>query len=92
MATNNVTHWRKLHVTDSEGMPCGRLGDMIDDPLANTGLRHATTGSDGSLGEWIDHFLAADDEEPSWDTPRCPVDWAGFAEALTAAQQQIANA
>jgi len=75
--------WRDLSVTNDEGETLdATLGEIVD------------AGEGGFLfkyGTWVNgvpvsiqyYFLSAPGEEPDWDTPRCPVDWAGLENAVT---------
>jgi hypothetical protein len=76
-------NWRELEVHDTDGF-IGHLGGLVDDAPAN--LDNCELAGDGSIAEWLDHFVAAPGEDPNWDTPRGPVDWTGFAGALKAAR------
>ncbi len=78
----NPTRWQDL-VVWNEGEIVGSLAgfcDENDDALAGIVLSAA-----GQISEWPYFFVAADGEDPDWDTPRGAVDWAGFAEALAEA-------
>lgn len=80
----NTIHWQNLNVTDADGQHAGTLGEMVR--LSPTNLDSAILNEDGSLSEATGFFLSADGEDPDWDTPRGPVDWNGFREALQAAR------
>ena len=79
-------HWRDLGVTNGDGESCGTLGEVIDRRDSSIGPEHLDLGPDGSINSWPQHLIAAPDEEPDWDTPRVPVDWSGFKDALTRAR------
>jgi len=73
-------NWRDLVVFDTEGSIGETLGSMVRGCPAN--LDNAVLNEDGSIAEWAQFLVAAEGEEPDYDTPRCDVDWSGFAEAL----------
>ncbi len=72
---STVIHWTELLVTDSDGITCGTLADMVRDAPANF---DTATIEDGRIVSWPDWFISAPGEEPNWDTPRVDVDWGGF--------------
>jgi hypothetical protein len=82
-----ATNWKDLAVTDGDGENWGTLGELVDNAPAN--LDNAVIAADGSIESWPQMYIAAPDEEADWDTPRGPVDWTGFAEALKAARGAV---
>ncbi len=87
VGTDDALTWDRLEVTGCDGSPCGTLGEMVAEHCAN--LESIRLGTDGSIEEWPQHFVAGPDEDPNWDTPREPVDWFGFREALQAALKEV---
>ncbi len=79
-----MTHWKNLIVTD-EGFAIGTLGDTVADCPSMLG---SAVVRDGKVQYWPGFFLSAPGEEPDWDTPRGPVDWTGFVDALFEARGQ----
>ena len=73
--------WSELIVTDSDGNTGDTLGSMVE--LCSANLDTAVLNN-GRIVEWPGFILSAPGEEPDWDTPRGPVDWDGFMEALAA--------
>ncbi len=79
-------NWRELKVYGEDGF-LGLLGELVSD--GDAGLDHCEAKGDGSIDIWPQHFVAAPDEEPDWDTPRVAVDWTGFAESLADAISRL---
>jgi hypothetical protein len=77
-----AVNWRNLGVIGIDG-GLGTLGEILDNGDAS--ITQIELNDDGSIDTWADHMIAAPDEEPGWDTPRVPVDWSGFAAALSEA-------
>jgi hypothetical protein len=78
--------WRELIIW-TEGENVGTLGDWIGNPGDHDALLDIDIHSnDGSISEWMQHFIAAPGEAPDWDTPHGDIDWSGFAGALIRAQ------
>ena len=77
---NEIMDWQELVVFDSEGATGATLGSMVKDAPDSFGS--LVLAGNGSIEEWDGYMVAAQDEEPDWDTPRCDVNWIGFAEAL----------
>ncbi len=75
-------NWRDLRVYGIDGF-LGFLGELVD--VASASLDYCELSIDGNIESWPQHFIAASDEEPDWDTPRVAVDWTGFVEALSGA-------
>ena len=78
-----MTHWTELIVTNEQVIQ-GTLGAMVDD--ADDHLSRIVLNDDGAIDEWDQFFISADGEDPDYDTPRGPVDWTGFADALASAR------
>lgn len=74
--------WRELIVTNTEGEQTA-LGDALE---KTPQLLDSASIENGELQLWGQHYLSAPGEEPEWDTPRVPVDWTGFEQALTNAR------
>ena len=72
--------WRQLVITGADGERwADDLGALVDDAPANL---DTATIEGGRIVSWPGFFLSAPSEAPDWDTPRCNVDWSGFAEAI----------
>ena len=82
--TMATTDWKDLIVTGEDGYTWDTLGDLLNKAPAN--LDTATLAEDGTITSWPDFFLSAEGEDPNWDTPRGPVDWRGFWQALVEAR------
>lgn len=82
--------WQDLLVYDSYNAQYSntRLGNYIAE-AEECELRRITLDNDGRLVSWSDFFVAADGEEPDWDTPIESVDWSGFAEAIEARRKEL---
>lgn len=81
--------WRKLRVYnagDSENKS-DSLKDFLD--AADDAKHLPVVAADGSISEWDQFFVAAKGEDPDWDTPKGPVDWTGFADAVQKAEKRI---
>lgn len=76
--------WRELIVSTSEGSSGETLTSMIRSCPANL---DSAVISNGKIESWYQYFISAPGEDPDWDTPRAPVDWDGFEDALAAARQ-----
>lgn len=69
--------WRDLVVYRDTAVTLGAMVDSKD-----AGLAVLLLSDDGAIDTWPGHLVAGPSEEPEWDTPKVPVDWAGFREAL----------
>jgi hypothetical protein len=77
--------WRELRIFDREGAEMTQtLGGVVEH--APEALATATL-EQGRIATWPDYFLAAPGEEVDWDTPRLPVNWEGFDDALARARE-----
>ena len=72
--------WRDLDVYDPDGGCRATLGQMVD--RGYVALHAIVLADSGSIREWVNHLVAGPAEAPDWDTPKIPVDWTGFREAL----------
>jgi len=71
------TLWKDLIVYDDECRELGTLGEITQDhPEMVSVFNHPLDG-------WPGHFIAAEGEEPDWNTPKGEVDWEGFDEQRT---------
>ena len=77
------THWSDLLCGDGAESPMP-LGDVLAsaDPDMLAELAGIRLGEDGGIESWEGTYVFAPGEAPATDTPRRPVDWAGFADAL----------
>jgi hypothetical protein len=76
-----ATNWRDLILWDAEGNRGSTLGSYLDRAEPHEAAR-ITPDTDGAAREWFGFFLAAEGEEPAWESPRRLVDWSGFREAV----------
>lgn len=79
-----MINWRTLGVIGNDGESLGTLGEVLGN-ASTAAITEIELNDDGSIDTWGDHMIAAPGEEPDWDTPRVPVDWSGFAAALSEA-------
>lgn len=80
--------WKSLIVTDSDGNS-DTLSNMVADSEWIDEVRKARLDARGAISEWADYFISLPGEEPDSDTPRSPVDWSGFREAISPTQEQL---
>ena len=87
---HGITHWRELTAYYENSSV--NLGKLLDDAMSGRDTIGALVVDDtGKIIEWQEVFVAADHEEPAYDTPRCPVDWTGLYAAVQEARQVEAS-
>jgi hypothetical protein len=70
-------NWKNIVVTNEDGKSIGTL-ETIKDDMPH--LLETATIVDGLIESWPGFYISAPGETPDWDTPKCPVDWRGFAD------------
>jgi len=78
------TKWQDLSIAADGQTGDQNLGEFVADPENRRHVAEIVIGADGSLESW-EQFFISDTDEYDWDTPRGPVDWTGFAEAVATA-------
>lgn len=80
---SDCVQWKDL-IVGADTWYTMRLGDVLksDDPDFYPELRRIQVNDEGGIGSWEGFYVWADGEDPDASTPRRPVDWSGFAEAL----------
>jgi hypothetical protein len=90
-----MTNWRELNVyLGGDDTASGTLGAMVDRAARDSNdctFDRVHIAADGSVDVWPEALIAADGEMPDWSTPAGPVDWTGFADALSAAVTESAQ-
>ena len=79
MSNTEMTNWRDLIVTDSDGATGETLGSIVDNAPANLDSAEI---SGGRIASWDGFMLSAPGEDADWDTPRGEVNWDGFQDAV----------
>jgi hypothetical protein len=79
-------NYRDLRLIDADNNET-TIGEAIDRAISlrecsEFDERYLTLARAGRVDSWDGYFIAAVGEDPDWDTPRCVVDWSGFAEAV----------
>jgi hypothetical protein len=81
-----MMNYRELRLIDTDNNET-TIGAAIDRAISlrecsEFDERYLTLAADGSVDSWDGYFVAAQGEDHDCDTPRCAVDWSGFAEAV----------
>jgi len=83
--TTEPINWRKLNVINCEEDELGKMEDVL--AKYPSILRTLELDDTGAIYGWDRHFAYADGERYDCDTPRVPVDWTGFRDAVDASLQ-----